>query len=535
MSPILQRQKDPDKASNLPKSINGSSELSPRVQNSNNSSVGTSYPTGMTLILIFVSLCTSTFLVTLDGTIIATAIPTITSQFNSLNGVSWYNVAFLLTTCAFQLPYGRAYSLFNMKWVFISAIVIFEVGSTICGTAPNSLALIIGRAIAGIGSGGIFSGCFIVIAKIIPLRKRSLFAGLIGAMFGIASVVGPLLGGAFTTRVSWRRCFYINLPVGGIALAVVTLFLPKSSWLDVFKKFDPIGTALFVSSIICLLLALHPRVITTLTCFGVSIIAWAVFQYFQGENATIPKSVLSQRSVVGACLYTMFGAASFSAVVYYLPIWFQAIRQDDAEQSGIHTLPLILSLVIVSVSSGALVSICGYYTPFLILGTVLMSVGAGLLYTLKADVSTGPWIGYQILFGAGIGMTLEQCNIPAGTSLATLVRSLGGSIAVAICQNVFEQKLWTNLVAVLPDLDVSVIGRSGATALVANARAALGGNSEAVQEVLNLYNDAVVQTFLVALILAALTLPAALLVEWKSVKKEKSEESEDKEKAAVKV
>jgi hypothetical protein len=174
----------------------------------------------------------------------------------------------------------------------------------------------------------------------------------------------------------------------------------------------------------------------------------------------------------------------------------------------------------------------GYYTAFLILGSVLMSVGAGLLYTLKPDASTGVWIGYQILFAAGPGMSLEQCNIaiqtvlskekiPAATSLLILVRSLGGSIAIAICQTVFEQRLRKNLADILPGVDISVISGSGATTLVANAQAALRGNKVAVEEVLSLYNDAVVQVFLVSLIFGALTFPAGMLVEWKSVKKEK--------------
>jgi hypothetical protein len=224
---------------------------------------------------------------------------------------------------------------------------------------------------------------------------------------------------------------------------------------------------------------------------------------------------------------------------------FQAIRQDDAQQSGIHTLPLILSLAFFAISSGGVVVAIGYYTPFLILGSVFMSVGAGLLYTLKPHASTGMWVGYQILFAAGGGMSLEQCNIaiqtvltkekiPAATALLILVRSLGGSIAIAICQTVFEQRLRKNLADILPGVDLSIIGGSGATTLVANAQAALGGDKAAVEEVLNLYNDAVVEVFLAAMTFGALTFPAGLLVEWRSVKKKKQKEAkiEDLEEAA---
>jgi len=165
----------------------------------------TVYPRGLTLFLIFLCICASTILVALDGTIIATATPTITSEFDSLNDVSWYNSAFLLTTCAFQLPFGRAYSLLSTKYTFLTAIAIFEIGSAVCGAAPTSVALIIGRAIQG---SGIFGGSFIIIAQSTPLRKRSFFTGFIGASFAVMSVIGPIIGGALTTHASWRWCFY---------------------------------------------------------------------------------------------------------------------------------------------------------------------------------------------------------------------------------------------------------------------------------------------------------------------------------------
>ncbi|KAL2068565.1 hypothetical protein VTL71DRAFT_14902 [Oculimacula yallundae] len=511
------------------------------------------YPTGLSLLLIFISLIATTLLVALDGTILATAIPTITNDFNSLNDIAWYNSSFLLTTCAFQLPWGKAYTLFNSKWVFLAAIAVFEVGSVVSGAAPNSMSLIIGRAVAGLGGGGIFSGCFIIIAESIPLSKRALYTGVIGGTFGIASVVGPLIGGAFTTKVSWRWCFYINLPIGAVTLAIVFFFLPtnlsrssptlrNSTYWQIFKKFDPIGTAIFIPSIICLLLALQwaggeyswsaPRVIATLTVFGVSFIAWIVVQTRLGEDATVPVSILKQRSVVGACVFTMFAAGAFTGVVYYLPTWFQAILSANAVQSGIYTLPLILTLIIISIASGGLVVLFGYYTPFLILGSIITCIGIGLLYTLTPTSSTGMWIGFQMLTGAGLGMSLEQCNIaiqtvlpdsqiPAATSLSMLVRSLGGALAVAICQNVFETTLRGNLRDLVPGVDLGFIEGSGATTLVENANQALGGDEGKVGEVLGLYNKALVQTFLVALVLAAVTLPAGLIVEWKSVKKEK--------------
>lgn len=152
------------------------------------------YPTGVRLLLIVASLFMTLFLFALDGTILATALPVITSEFDGLDDVAWYSAAFFITTCAFQLPFGRAYVLLNTKWTYLASVVIFLIGSAVCGAAPNSIALIIGRAIAGIGGAGVVGGVLIIVAKSIPLRKRSLYTGLIGASLAVCSVVGPIIG-----------------------------------------------------------------------------------------------------------------------------------------------------------------------------------------------------------------------------------------------------------------------------------------------------------------------------------------------------
>ena len=325
----------------------------------------------------------------------------------------------MLTGCAFQLLFGRIYTFYSPKIVFLSAIAFFEVGSAICGAAPNSTVFIVGRAVAGIGGAGVLSGAIVIIMYTVPLHKRPALQGLIGAVFGVASVAGPLLGGVFTTNVSWRWCFYINLPIGGVAMVIlfVILHLPAPKNADTslrqqFLQLDPIGTVLFMPAIVCLLLALqwggstyawhNGRIIALLILFVILTSAFIGVQIWKKDMGTVPPRIVKQRSIA-AGMYAQFcsGAAMFT-MIYYLPIWFQAIKAVSAVQSGIRSLPLILALVVGSVSAGAAVSKIGYYTPFMIAQGVIMSAGAGLITTFTPSTGHEKWIGYQVLFGFGL-------------------------------------------------------------------------------------------------------------------------------------
>ncbi|KAF3404136.1 Efflux pump roqT, partial [Talaromyces pinophilus] len=401
------------------------------------------------------------------NSIIATAIPKITDQFNSLDDVGWYGSV---------------------------SIFLFELGSLICGVAQNSVTLIIGRAVAGMGSAAIFSGAFIILAHSVPLERRPMYSGFIGSMYGIASVAGPLLGGAFTDKVTWRWCFFINLPIGAVTLLVIAIFFPdpqvkreSEPWSQRFRRFDPLGNLIFMPAIICLLLVMQ---------WGGTTYAWNSWRvillfcllYWQQDFATVPPRIFLKRTVWSAAIFTFCIGAAFLSSVYYLPIWFQAVKNASAVDSGVMNLPLLISNVVASIISGVAVTTFGYYTPFMLLPSVITPISYGLMTTFHPNTPHSKWIGYQVLAGFGIGFGVQQpliavqvllniADVPTGTALMVFMQVPGGALFVSVDENVFSNKLVQYIV-----------------------------------------EDAITRTFIVGAAMAGISIIGALVVEWTSVK-----------------
>lgn len=502
------------------------------------------YPSLPKTILIMVSLYVSIFLVALDRTILGPAIPSITNQFNSLPDIGWYSSAYMLTSCGFILLYGRIYTFFPTKPAFLTGIFLFEIGSAICGAAQNSMMLIIGRAVAGLGSSGVFTGAILIMMNTVPLHKRPLLQGLFGACFGVASVTGPLLGGAFTeSGLTWRWCFYINIPLGAVTIVVVMFLLkinerkpPRKGWKDTVRKMDPLGTLLFLPGITCLLLALEwgaaeyawssPRIIALLTIFAVLFTAFVVWQYITRDTtATVPARILFQRSIGCGCASQFCVGATMLTISIYMPLWFQAIRGVSPFQSGANSLPLVLSTVFASILSGGLIQRIGYYTPFMIFGACCMAVGTGLITTLAIHTKDAQWIGYLIVLGVGVGNSMQHANlavqailekrdIPIGTAMLSLCQTLGGAVFTAVGQNLYIDKFSEGLRRI-DGIDVGQVLKSGATDLTK------GLAPDVRERVLGAYNDSLTHgTFLAVLFVACLAVPAAMGMEWRSVKKD---------------
>ena len=399
-----------------------------------------------------------------------------------------------------------------------------------------------GVGAAGIsgGAAGISGGAAVIIVHTTPMHKRPLYMGNIGAVYGVASVAGPLLGGLFTSKVTWRWCFFINLPIGGLTLAIIFLSLKLPSAKDgattikeQVQRLDPLGTFFFFPGIICLLLVLQwggstyswhsPRIIVLLVIFALCMAAFITIQIWNRESGTVPLRIFLQRSILSGCYFGLLAGSALMIMIYYLPIWFQAIKGVSPVRSGLMTLPIILTLVLANMTGGIIVTRTGYYTPFMIVSSVLISIGSGLITTFTTTTNHSKWIGYQVVFGIGIGLGMQQPgvaaqtvlskkDVPTGIALVMFFRNLGGALFISISQNVLQNDLIKSLKHIR-GLDTITILKSGATGL----RKVV--DPQDLQQVLVAYNGALVKVFYCAVGVSCASIVGALTMEWRSVKK----------------
>ncbi|KUI58280.1 Putative HC-toxin efflux carrier TOXA [Cytospora mali] len=429
------------------------------------------YMTGLPFGLVMFAVFLVTFLILLDTSIISTAIPYITDEFHSLTDVGWYGSAYQLASASLQPLTGKIYTLFPSKWCYLVFFTIFEVGSLLCGVASTSTMLIIGRAVAGIGSSGIVNGGLTILANSLPLEKRAIYTGMLLGFSQLGMVIGPIIGGVLTEFSTWRWCFYINLPAGGVAgLMLLTIRIPdhvekESPKLNqLYHKLDLIGFVLFAPAPIQLLLALHfgedawdsPTVIGLLCGSAATFALWLVWNWFRGEAALIPLSLASRRPVWTSAITQMCLATSALISTYFLPIYFQAVQDRKPLISGLQMLPQIVPQIIFAVLGGILVSKSGYPIPYATVGGISVAVGSGLLSLLHDSSPPGQWIGFQVLCGVGRGLgsqmpivamqsIITPSEISSAMSLLTFTQSLGTSVFLTVSNTLLDETLQDRL------------------------------------------------------------------------------------------
>ncbi|WVQ85241.1 hypothetical protein IAT38_007406 [Cryptococcus sp. DSM 104549] len=452
--------------------------------------------TGLRLNLVFLAMMLSVFMFALDQSIVATAIPVIVSDFNAFDQVAWLITAYFLTQCGLIMLVGQMLTVIKAKYMLLGSIFFFELGSLICGVAKNMDVLIGGRAIQGIGASGMFVSILAIIAVVTKVEQRAAYMSSFGAVFVISSVVGPLLGGAFTERVSWRWCFYINLPFGGVAAAAVVFLLPARDpdrsrdtsppgtrvWVKLLRL-DWLGTGLIFCCITCLLLALSWggnqyawgswRIILLFILGGVLVIAFGFWQWFYDKRALIPLSLLKNRTTVACAGAMFFFMLSMLGGTYQLPLFYQAGRGHSPEKSGVDIIPFMALICAAIFISGGFTTKFGRYYPFLIIGPPISAVGFGLLYTITAETSSSRIIGYQVLAGFGIGLAFQMvflavqaeyhdrpALLPQATAVVSFFQLTGGALGTGIINTVQSVYLNTEIKRLAPDVDFNLVRQS---------------------------------------------------------------------------
>ncbi|MFF9208461.1 MULTISPECIES: MFS transporter [unclassified Streptomyces] len=429
-------------------------------------------PAGLTprrVRLVFVGLMLALLLAALEQMIVATALPKIVGELHGLDKMSWAITAYLLTSTVGLPVYGKLGDLLGRKGVFQFAIVVFVIGSALAGRAQSMDQLIAFRAVQGVGAGGLMIGVQAIIADIVPPRQRGRFMGLIGAAFGLASVAGPLLGGYFTDQLSWRWCFYVNVPFGLLTLAVVAvvLKLPRPT---ARPRFDVLGTLLLAAASTCLVLltswggteyAWGSRVITGLGAGALVAAALFLLAERRAAEPLIPlrlfrDSVFNVSALVGLVIgVALFGAAS------YLPTFLQMVDGASATESGLLMLPMMGGIVGASVISGQLISHTGRYKLYPVLGGALSALGMWLLSRLEVDTPRLHYSIWMAVLGAGIGLVMpvlvlavqnsvRATDLGTATSANNYFRQIGGSVGAAIFGTLFADRLTDALADRLP-------------------------------------------------------------------------------------
>lgn len=432
------------------------------------------------IIIVLFGLMAGVFLAALDQSIVGTALPRIVSELGGLDKLAWVVTAYLLTATAATPLWGKISDLYGRRPTFQAAIIIFLVGSALCGLSQNLLQLIVFRAIQGIGGGGLMAIAFSIIGDIIPPRERGRYQGYFGAVFGVSSVAGPLLGGWFTDGPGWRWIFYINLPVG-IAALVITSIALKLPTIRRDHSLDFLGAGMIVGSVSALLLYLDwagkeygwfaPGPLALLIAAIVLGVLFVVVEQRAVEPIIPLRLFRNQVFAVGNLYGFLAGIAMFGAIIF-LPFYLQIVMGMSPTESGLAMLPAVLGILTTSIVSGRLITRTGRYKIYPIIGAATLVVALLLMSRLRVDTPYWELAIYMLLFGGGLGCTMQTIvtavqnavefrDLGAATSATTFFRQMGGTIGAAVFGAILSNRLAAHLVEQLGPLAVSAMEGGG--------------------------------------------------------------------------
>jgi EmrB/QacA subfamily drug resistance transporter len=480
------------------------------------------------IMVILGGLMTGMLLAALDQSIVGTALPRIVSDLGGLNHLSWVVTAYLLTSTAVTPLWGKISDLYGRRIIFQATIIIFLIGSMLCGLAQDMPQLIAFRAIQGIGGGGLMAIAFAIIGDVIPPRERGRYQGYFGAVFGVSSVAGPLLGGWITDAISWRWIFYINLPLG-IAALIVTSIALKMPVIKRNHKIDYLGAATIVTAVTSLLLYLNWAgehygwsSVNALAFVGLAVVFAIAFIFVElrAEEPIIPMRLFRNPIFSVGNLFTfLVGFAMFGGAIY-LPLYFQTVLGMSPTRSGLAMLPMVAGMFSMSITSGLLITKTGKYKIFPIVGTVILIAAMFLLSTITKD--TAYWIIgiYAYLFGTGLGLAMmtivtpvqnsvEMRDMGVATSTITFGRSLGGAIGAAMFGAILTSRL---AVYLAEELAGSVAATTGGEINTNDVQAIQALPEPVRSEVLTAYTHSITDIFLYSIPVIVVALVVVLFL-----------------------
>ncbi|CAJ2504796.1 Uu.00g121900.m01.CDS01 [Anthostomella pinea] len=491
------------------------------------------YAKGFKLAMMMVTINLSTLIASLDLGILATAIPAITDEFHVLNQVGWYSGACFILVGATSAMWGKMFTYLSAQWVFMSSLFIYLIGSIVAAAAPSSEALIAGRAIQGVGCSGTLAGSVIIINFAADPRQRPLLIGTWFGVFMLATILGPLLGGVFTDEVTWRWCFWINLPIGGLALVMQFFFLrmPRhvkpvpGSWKEILLHLDFPGFALVLTSLACYTLALQwggltkpwRSVIATLVLFALLTIGFFVCEWIQGRQAMIPLDLFKPRKLWSQTLFAwLYNCPSFQ-ILFFLPIYFQSVKGTSAITSGVYQLPYVVFFALGSLTSGAVIGATRRVQPVELAGALIATLGAALVYQLDTDSSKAWYIGAQVPLGFGLGLgsqvpvtALQGFSRPELAGVMTgglfVCQTISGGHFTTAANSILDNLLLKDIMRSAPQIDAQQVLATGASEI----RKVFKGDD--LTAVINAYMTGIKGIFAFILASAAFTVVLALVI-----------------------